>query len=500
MSDNIFRANSVYECLKCGSILETEKDSLMNKCSCGAIKWNKVSGNFEDDNSFIFFEIQKEVLQDIILKQEDHATEKIVEYLKSNFNIYTTRDDLKSEIWIYKDGIYTPNGASYIKEIIRKFLQHTYTPQRANKVLAKIEADTQINHDDFYKNESIWEIPTQGGILNIMTREISPFTPDKIFFNKLPIKYDVEAKCPNIEKFFSDVLKDESDVKVMFELIGFCLMKEYRYEKAFMFVGNGRNGKGKTLGLIKRFLGAENCSSIPLSQINAVSTSVCELHGRLANLAGDLSNTDLKDTGMFKQITGRDLISAKRKYLNDLFFENYSKMIFACNELPKVYDMSDGFWSRWILFEFPYKFIKKEEYDSMIEKNNCKIMDESIIDKISTEDELNGLLNAALDGLSRILKNKGFSYSRGTEDVKDLWVRKADSFTAFCIDKLKESVDGKILKKSIRREFSIYCKKYKLQGASDKAIKVALENRYGAYEYQESDGLRERGWEGIDWK
>jgi len=444
--------------------------------------------------------LKNEVKNLIIRKNEDGASELIVKYILNLKFIYTTKDDIKSEIWYYNNGIYAPNGKSLIKEITRNILEDGYTPQRVNKVISKIEADTQIEHDNFFINENICEIPIKDGILNIFTKEISTFTPKKIFFNKLPLTYNENAKCPNIEKFFTDVLKDKDDISVMFELIGFCLLKEYRFEKSFMFIGNGRNGKGKTLSLIKRFLGVENCSSIPLSQINSSSTSVCELHGRLANIAGDLSNFDLKDTGMFKQVTGRDLITAKRKYLNDLFFENYAKMIFACNELPKVYDLTDGFWSRWVLFEFPYKFIKETEYNLLENKNNCKIIDESIIDEITTEEELSGLLNVALEGFDRLLKNKGFSYSKGTEEVKDLWIRKSDSFTAFCIDMIEDDVDGKILKRDIRKIFSSYCKKHKIQGASDKAIKIILENRYGACEYQDWEGSRERYWGGIKFK
>lgn len=436
----------------------------------------------------------------ILAKQEDDATELITERILETNNILTTRDDIKSEVWFYIDGIYVRNGKSRIEEITRFILEKGYTPQRANKVIAKVEADTRIEHDEFFKNESIEEIPIKNGILNIFTRKISPFTPKKIFFNKLPIEYNEKAKCENIEKFFLDVLKDKSDIVVMFELIGYCLMKEYQFEKAFMFVGDGRNGKGKTLSLMKHFLGIENCSSIALSQINAMSTSVCELHGRLANIAGDLSNYDLKDTGMFKQVTGRDLITAKRKYLNDLFFENYAKIIFACNELPKVYDLSDGFWSRWVLFEFPYKFLEEEAFEKLENKRNCKIMDTSIIDKITTPEELSGLLNMALDGLSRILSNGGFSYSKGTEEVKDLWIRKSDSFTAFCIDSIEIDEDCKIPKKNIRRSFSRYCKEHKVPGASDKVIKITLENRYGVYEYRDWEGTRDCYWEGIRFK
>jgi len=464
------------------------------------ISWETWERYYKEKNKPDLNELRNNVKNLILSRREDAASEEITEYILGNNHIYTTKDDIKSEIWYYIDGIYIPNGRSMIKEITRDVLEDAYTSQRVNKVIVKIEADTQIEHDEFFKNESIDEIPIKNGILNIFTRAVSDFSPERIFFNKLPIEYNKNCKCDNVKKFFADVLKDESDANVMFELMGFCLMKEYRFEKSFMFIGDGRNGKGKTLSLIKRFLGVENCSSIPLAQINSGSTSVCELHGRLANIAGDLSNTDLKDTGMFKQITGRDLITAKRKYLNDLFFENYAKVIFACNELPKVYDLSDGFWSRWMLFEFPFKFVKEGEYKNLKVKGNNKIMDESIIDKISTDEELSGLLNMALDGLQRILENKGFSYSKGTEEVKDLWIRKSDSFTAFCIDKITEDVNGKIPKKNIRKAFSCYCREHKITGASDKAIKVTLENRYGAYEYRDWDGTRDFYWEGIRFK
>jgi putative DNA primase/helicase len=444
--------------------------------------------------------LRNEVKNSILSRQEDAASEQITATILKSHHIYTTRDDIKSEIWYYLDGIYVPNGASLIKEVTRKILEDAYTPQRVNKVIAKIEADTQIEHDEFFKNDSIEEIPIKNGILNIFSRTVVPYTPDRIFFSKMPIIYDKEKTCPHIEKFFNDVLKDKSDTKVMFELMGFCLMKDYRYEKAFMFIGDGRNGKGKTLSLIKRFLGVENCSSIPLAQITAGSTSVCELYGRLANIAGDLSNTDLKETGMFKQITGRDLITAKRKYLRDLFFENYAKVIFACNELPKVYDTKDGFWSRWMLFEFPYKFVKKDEYEAMTDKKNCKEMDEEIIDKISTEEELSGLLNIALDGLDRIRKGHGFSYSKGTEEVKDMWIRRSDSFSAFCMDKLVASDTTRVPKKAVRKAFSAYCREHKIPGASDIAMKVVLENRFGAYEHRDWDGDRENYWDGIKFK
>ena len=286
----------------------------------------------------------------------------------------------------------------------------------------------------------------------------------------------------------------------MFEIFGFFLYKDYFIEKAIMFVGDGRNGKGKTIDLMKRFLGAENCCSVPLTQLSDGGFRVWDLFGNMANLAGDLSSNALRDTATLKQTTGRDLIGADRKNKSTVNFVNYAKHVFACNELPRVYDFSRGFWERWILFEFPHTFVKKKVYDKVDAKNkkNYKLMDIFIIDKLTTGEELSGLLNKAIDGLHDILKQKDFSYSIGVNEVKKFWVRKSDSFTAFAMDNLEESYKETLSKQKLRKAFLRYCKEHKIRGASDRNIKVVLEEMFGATDKQETGGVRV--WEGINIK
>ena len=125
-------------------------------------------------------------------------------------------------------------------------------------------------------------------------------------------------------------------------------------------------------------------------------------------------------------------------------------------------------------------------------------MDTEIIDKMSTDEELSGLLNEALDGLDRLLDNKDFSYSKNTNQVKDMWIRKSDSFTAFCYDHLEEDSTGTITKKSLRKTYHKYNKLHKLPGCSDKAIKITLESMFGITESQNNNF--DRLWEGIKFK
>lgn len=448
--------------------------------------------------------------------REENKRAELTEHLATQFmkqnRVYTIRNDMKDEIWIYIDGIYIPHGRSYLREFCRTKLKETYIPYLVSDVIHKVAVDTFIDEEDFFHENSTEEICILNGLLNLKTRKLVEFSPDKIFFNKLPIVYDPQADCPAIETHFQAVLKNPSDKEVLYELFGFCLYKEYFIEKALMLLGDGRNGKGKTIELLKNFLGAENCASVPLQQLESENFARCELFKKLANLCGDLSHTALKTTGIFKQLTGRDLISADRKFLPRIHFKNYAKLVFACNELPRTGDLTPAFWNRWILLEFPYTFLPKKEYDKQLadteiseaEKNNIKLADPEIIQKLTTQTELSGILNKALDGLDKLSKKKDFSFSKSTADIKLLWLRKSDSITVFVSEKIEEGDINSdyIPKNQLKRKYVSYCREQKARISSDKDIKSALESNFDIYDKQITgdNSERIRVWQGIKWK
>lgn len=453
---------------------------------------------YDGDDDLPFSE---RILRLLLRKEKSQATELIAEKILEENYIYTTKDDAKEEVWFYEDGIYIPNGKCHIKEILGKYIGEIFTINIYNEVLAKIEFKTYIDSKEFFNHHYVDEIPLKNGILNLRTRELSPFNPEKIFFNKLPVEYNVKAECPMIEKFVSEVLKKVDDKMVFYEMGGFCLWKEYLFEKAFIFVAGGRNGKDKTLELVKRLIGVENCCAIPLSSIVPESFIISEFHNKMVNLSGEIGNQDLKDTTAFKGLTGRSLQSAPRKFLKPVEFVNYAKFIFACNELPMVYENTRGFWDRWLILEFPYTFVSQREYDETEDKTNLKIREEGIIERITTPEELSGLLNKFLDGLDRLMKKRDFTTTKGSEEVKQFWIRKSNSVTAFCLEKIEENYEGNITKKEFRKRYTDFCKEHRIRMRSDFVIKRTLEELFGASEEKkEILGYWERVWTGVQWK
>ena len=439
--------------------------------------------------------LREEVYKHVLKNERDKTTELIAkEFLDRNI-IKVTRDDNKPEFYIYREGIYIPEGRTYIEEFSRKVLGVAYTKQLTNDIVAKIQADCKVEFKEFLDTNHPYEIPVQNGILNLKTGNLKAFNPEKYFFNKLPITYNPKAKCPKIINFLTGITKSSTDLNLIIELFGFALAKDHFIEQAFMLVGKTRNGKTKLLELLENFVGKENTCSVALQQLNRNSDSrVRELHNRQLNLAGDLDNTSFKDVGLFKDLTGRGQIQAGRKYQRDIIFRNYAKLIFACNELPKIYNIKDdAIWERWILIEFPYKFVDNPKTD--FEKKK----DPEIINKIVSKEELSGLLNLALQGLKRIIENKRFSYSVSSEEVKKKWIRLSDSFAAYCMDNIVEADEGRIEKSQLRKFYAKYCKNHKARLLNDKYIKHYLETTFAVQEVRE-DNYGSWNWSGIDFK
>jgi len=450
---------------------------------------NKISDAIDNLNMYgvefntMFFNSPSDKLETVnivknflLMKKREQSTEFIVEKLNNLFKFYSIRSDDKKELWIYSEGIYKNNGASYVEEFCREVLGEVYTSHFANQVVDKICADTKVDSDWFFNQNIKNEIAVENGIINIDTLKILPFDSQKIFFNKLPIRFDKSKKIDKILQFFRDVTKNERDIPIVQELFGSLLLKEYRFERCFMIVGDGRNGKGKFGTIIKHFLGAENIANLQPSVLeNVDSFSTHQLHGKLINLSLDIARTSLKNTSMLKSLSGRDIVTCPRKFKESISFINYAKFVFGCNELPLTYDNKDAFWERWILLEFPYTFVPEDRYNELENKSLFKIRDPDIINKIISQDELSGLLNWALEGYHRLRDTGDFSYYLDPHEVMSLWLRKSDSFAAFFMDKLEYNYGSKILKDTLKKNYVEYAKKNRLKVMSDKAIARFLE-------------------------
>ena len=365
---------------------------------------------------------------------------RLADEIKEKYTFKTLRDT--EETWFYNDGIYHPDAETIIKEEVRTALCDGISECRANEVIFCIKTDTYIEREAMNKNKDM--IHLKNGIFDLKTMALLPFSPEAISTIQIPIEYDPQADCPEIKKFFSEIIL-EADIPVIQELFGYTLFKGYPIQKATMLIGGGANGKSTLTALLTRFLGKNNVSSVALQDLDMNRFAIACLYNKMANIYSDLTNKSLYQTGRFKMLVGGDLISAEQKFRNTFTFVNYAKLIFSANQLPETQDDSDAFYRRWIIVNFPNVF-EGEKADA------------KILEKLTTKEELSGLFNWAIEGLKRLLETGRFSYHKNTEEIRDAYERLSNPLVCFIKDTVEIAPMGSITKDIFYTAFVNYCK------------------------------------------
>lgn len=332
-------------------------------------------------------EIQKEIDEK---KRPSWSHNEFGDELIDAYQIIT----VNGQLYVYEDGFYQQDERIIERKMID--LYPSIRRQQRGEVLDYIKIRTHKRGEDIKILPYV--INLKNTRLDIRTGKCLEYDPDKIEFARIPVTYDQSAYCADLDKMLNRVFVGDREVINLFEeMIGYCLIKSSRYQKAFIMVGSGSNGKSTILDLIEEFLGAANYSSLPLEQVTD-RFNKAELEHKLANIGDDIDNVAIKDSGTLKKMISGESITVERKGERPFKFRPYAKHIYSANSIPRSFDKSEGFYRRWIFIPFNATFSPDDpDYDPMI------------FDKITTDQALSYLLNLALKGARRLMKQGKFT-------------------------------------------------------------------------------------------
>jgi P4 family phage/plasmid primase-like protien len=422
---------------------------------------------------------QQFVNRDLVL----WLTSKIIE----KYVFKTMRDT--GEIYYYDNekGVYRKGGTRLIEERCQILYSQVKTHQ-VMEVVNQISRRTGIDRCKFDSNPDV--INLQNGLLSIRTLRLVKRSPNNLSLVQLPIKYKKGAKCPKITKFLNQVLKPK-DVSTALQLIGYCLYKSAKFQKALMCVGKGSNGKSVFLELIGRFLGEDNVSHISLQDLCDDRFAKAGLFGKAANIFADLPLDLIQDSQAFKTLVSGDSIMAQEKYHDRFYFHNYAKLFFSANRIPAANDDTYAYFRRWIIFSF----------ENIFEGDN---IDVTLIDKLTTEREISGLLNLSLKALKRLMKDGEFANIDNIDVVRKEYNRNSSSVYGFIADKCDVYDDlrdrGKPYSTPTRviyEHYITYCKEKGLDALAPNAFGMEMADMHIPKERETKKGEREYCYVGI---
>jgi len=456
--------------------LATEQDlQLLNVLPENYLKWYSKKENITDKEKYIKWgQFGPFVLIDDLIEGEFNLNE-----IKT---IYGKRGE---DVWFYDklSGLWNCNGREIIKSRCEELLKNYSKNAVIGEIFEKIKRLTVTEKDEFFNNNNFSQlICLQNGVLDVIGRKLKPFSPEYNFRTKQNIIYNKDCDCTNIKKFISETFY-ESDIPVIQEWIGFNEYKKHFIKKAMILFGPKNTGKTVFLNLLIRFIGEKNKTGISLHSISKGDKfTLSFLKDKLANIYDDLSFNDLKDAGGFKIATGGGYVTAEYKFGDTFEFLNYAKNTFATNKIPVIDgENDDAYYLRWLPIPCDNE-ISRDEQDNFL------------IDKLTTSEELSGLLNWALDGLDRLLKNGRFSYNKEVNEIKNLMEKHSNHLAAFVQDCLMESEGGRITKDQMYELYTIYAKQENLQRLTKTQLGRSLE-KFAKYVVPKRDN--ERFWENV---
>ena len=242
-------------------------------------------------------------------------------------------------------------------------------------------------------------IAFRNGLYNIQTDEFQPHTYERIVTNKINWDYNPAAECEDMDGVLERICCGDKEVRTLLEeMIGYCFYRRNELRKAFVLTGDGSNGKSTFLAVIQSLLGEDNIAALDLKELGD-RFKTAELFGKLANIGDDIGDEFIANPAIFKKLTSGERVSVEMKGKDPFEFNNYSKLIFSANDIPRIKDKTGAVLDRLVIIPFKAKFnVKKRGFKQNIRR-----------DLVGNQEVMEYLIRIGLEGLKRILKNQQFT-------------------------------------------------------------------------------------------
>ena len=198
-------------------------------------------------------------------------------------------------------------------------------------------------------------IPIEDGLLNILTKAITPHSSEYYYTEYLPRHYIPGATPEVFLQFLDNLFSGDPDAHLkktqIFEIIAWTLMNNYDIQGAVILYGQGGEGKS----IIHSVIGALilHVTSLTLSELENDKFKRAELYGSWANLISE-SSSEIITSEWFKRLTDGTIITVDRKNGHPFQMASRAKLILDVNELPNKDDELRAFYRRVIaIIDFP---------------------------------------------------------------------------------------------------------------------------------------------------
>jgi P4 family phage/plasmid primase-like protien len=329
----------------------------------------------------------------------------------------------EGEIWIYADGVWhvmTPADQQWILTLIQEGFETLGEPAKPSNLTAAFKRLSE--HPGLFKRVVPWAdsslIVCRNGVLEVESRKFHPHGPHWFARRKIGVEYDPGAACPKFCQFVSSLFSDRTGNEgpayenVIRAWMGSALAVSHlsrEERKALILVGPSRTGKTE-LSRVVRLLIGDPIATPSVAEISE-RFGLSSLYDAAAWIRDDAINEgDDLDPQRFKTIVTGEPIDIERKHKPAVpGVELKLPVLLTTNALPRTRDRSDAIFNRAIVLEMTNEVSEQAAHQA---RTKMDVPRGQTLGSWIVGEEGPGILNWALEGLSRLLE-------RGSYDLPD---------------------------------------------------------------------------------
>lgn len=407
-------------------------------------------------------EIDKILRDEAFLKQSFYDKAKFLhhvfaKFLKNENHIIK----INNQLHIYKDGIYQ-NELLEIEAVMIKHLPELNKAKR-NETMHYLELITD-EVSPSYKDYKL--IAFNNGVFNIAEDSFESHSPDLIITNKIPWDYNPDAYFDLTDKTMDRISCNDKEIRSnLEELIGYTFYRSNEIGKAFILIGEKQNGKSTFLDMVTNLIGINNIAALDLKELGE-RFKTAELFGRLANIGDDIGDEFIADPSIFKKLVTGDRVNVEKKGKDPFDFNNYSKLLFSANNIPRVKDKTGAVQRRLLIIPFNAKFSADDpDFRPGIKYD------------LRARESMEYLILLGIEGLKRVLKNKRFTKAREVEKELKEYEKSNNPIIGFFEEyesEIENEISGDVYKRYLE-----YCLGNGLQPLSHIEFSRQINKRFG---------------------
>jgi P4 family phage/plasmid primase-like protien len=323
---------------------------------------------------------------------------------------------------------------NYIKALISENYGHLDACKRSSDINGILNVLTYVAEQGI-ERRSVKGVNFANGFLTLELKLI-PHDPDYGMVYTLPFRYMEEeaGKFPLFAKFLNDSWGRDQDFEQKMEAMQEALCVTLfgqgpRYQRAVLLHGAPKSGKSQMLRIMESLVPAEAKCSVPPNVWND-KFMPAQMHGKILNVCGELSEHKLIDGQSFKDIVDGQEISGQHKNQAIFTFRPSVTHWFASNHMPKSSDTSNGFIRRWLFLTFHYPVSAEN-----------KITD---LGDIIASEEREAIVAWAAQAMPRLLRNNDYTLPASHKLISDELANVNNSVRYFVKEsgKVKTGIEG----------------------------------------------------------